>query len=217
MVRRVFRYQFARQSLYSKFSFWTQISNTNAQSGATRKGNVCRDDGLYIYAYTNEALFFLAPQSLCVRTPRSNNSQYRQSFKATAIHSWRPVNNNEEVDLAIYTWADTLPKRRLLSPIAHGSWLVDNREGGEEIQNGKKERAELAMTYRISPERCAATHSRPCCTQIVIYFWNAICCGLEAHPQASSDDRLFISMMILQTSIDDFGIVECRPRPRYLT
>jgi hypothetical protein len=85
--------------------------------------------------------------------------------------------------------------------------------GGEEIQNGKKERAERAMTHRISPERCAATHSRPCCTQIVIYFWDAICCVLEAHPQASSDDRLFISMMILQTSIDDFGIVECRPRP----
>jgi hypothetical protein len=144
MVRRVFRYQFARQSFYSKFSFWTKISNTNAQSGATRKGNVCRDDRLYIYAYTNEALFSLfqalQPRTalVCVRTPRSNNSQYRQSFKATAIHSWRPVNNNEEVDLAIYTWADTLPKRRLLSPITHGSWLVDNGEGGRRNSKWKK-------------------------------------------------------------------------------
>lgn len=97
-----------------------------------------------IYTHIQMRPFFLSSKTysrtalVCVRTPRSNNNQYRQSFKATAIHSWRPVNNNEEVDLAIYTWADTLPKRRLLSPITHGSWLVDNGEGGRRNSKWKK-------------------------------------------------------------------------------
>lgn len=115
---------------------------------------MCRNDGIQMRP------FFFLSQSLCVHPDRITAVPTVIQGKGR-FHSWRPVNNNEEVDVAIrgpthYRKGDSS---------LHGSWrgLVDNEEGREAIQTEKKKKRSAEREWRIA--FCVATQSS------LLYRW----------------------------------------------